>query len=184
MPSSIRDLLKKTSALRSARETAARYIGDDPLKYRQLLECATDADPDISKKACWILELVIFNAPDLFNRYPDYLFSILKHPLHPSGLRPVSKIIAFWCDLQFSGKQNSAPGFTAAESELLTEYCFGWLLSELPVAIKVHSMEALYQLGKRHPWIHHELKAHLVQMYPEAQPAFRARARKLLKIMG
>lgn len=174
-------LLKKTSALRNDREAAADFVLQNPEYYPELLEHALNSDPAISKKACWVLELVIFAEPRLLDAHRSIFFSILKQIKDGSAIRPLAKIIAYWSKETISKRTPGIPDLNREEAEQLTTIAFTWMLNDLPVAVKVFSMEALFHLGKKQAWVHKELLAYIEKNYQAAQPAFKARARHLVK---
>ncbi|WP_224491016.1 hypothetical protein [Robertkochia flava] len=184
MASRIQHLLDKTSALRADRDRTAQYIGSNAERYAALLQCALAKDPEISKKACWVLETVILNTPELLRTDREELFRVFQETTDASAIRPLAKIIAFWSESFLSKGTESTPTITKDEADILVSLCFNWLLADHPVAIKVFSMEALLHLGREQTWVHRELKDQLVRMYPVSSPAFRARARKILGILG
>lgn len=166
--------------MRQDRELAARAIGDDPLHYARLLECAHSKDPGLRKKACWVLEIILLQHPYLLHRQKKLFFSLLGKLTQGSAIRPMAKIIATWCTERFGTQPTAYPTLSVSERSKLAEHCFSWLLDDLPTAVKVYSMEALFQLGKDIAWIHPDLKAHLLKTFPKASPGYQARAKKLL----
>lgn len=181
MHTDLTKLLEKTSALRNDREAAADFVLQNPQYYRLLLESVMSNDASISKKASWVLEIVIFSEPQLLDSHRSLFFSLLVHVKDGSALRPLAKIIAYWSKEVISKKTPGFPPLTRKEAEKLTAHAFTWMLDELPVAVKVFSMEALFHLGKKEAWVHKELLDYLERNYDSSQPAFKARARHLIK---
>jgi hypothetical protein len=177
----IQDLLKKTSARRDARETAARAITNSPEGCITLMEAIIRGNTEIRVKGCWVLEIVLLEHPELLGAHRTRFFELISTLTTGSAIRPTAKVVATWCDAVFSGKHTAYPAFAPEEPDLLARHCFTWLLDDHPVAVKVYSMEALYHLGKEIGWIHPELRAYLTMHFPEGSPAFQARAKRLLK---
>lgn len=174
-------LLKKTSALKTDREATAGFVIRNPEYYQILLEHGLNPEPSNSKKACWVLELVLFSEPKWLDTHRDLFFLLAEQVKEGSALRPLAKIIAYWSEEALTKKTPEFPSLNREETAKLTTLCFTWLLEDLPVAVKVFSMEALFHLGKQEAWIHKELMDYLERNYDTAQPAFKARARDLLK---
>ncbi|THD67478.1 hypothetical protein E7Z59_07395 [Robertkochia marina] len=174
-------LLEKTSALRNDREAAADFVLQNPKYYPSLLHCAMSNDPTISKKACWVLEIVILSEPQLLDSHRRLFFNLIKHIKDGSARRPLAKIIAHWSEETISNETPGFPTLNREEIKKLTAITFNWMLNELPVAVKVFSMEALFHLGKKEAWVHEELLAYIQKNYENAQPAFKARARHLMQ---
>jgi len=99
-----------------------------------------------------------------------------------SSIRPAVKI----CEELVSGyygKHNSPVKQILEPSHLekIAETCFDWLIQKQKVAVKAHSMLALYLLGKQFEWIHPELKLTLEKDFNSESAAYKARARHILK---
>lgn len=184
MNTSIEELLKKTSALRKDREAIANILDGNPALYPELLQCTLHPDQKVAVKACWILEIVILDKPELLYTRREDLFKAFHKAKDGSAIRPLAKIIAFWSEQTISKANKNLPALMEADTRVLIDYCFSWLLNDLPVAVKVFCMEALFHLGKKEPWVHQELMAVLEKEYDSSQPAFRARSRMILKRMA
>ena len=66
--------------------------------------------------------------------------------------------------------------------ELLIEQLFDWMIdTEVKIAVKVFSAEALYNLRQQHDWIKDELRNQLEFLMRNGSPAIQTRGRKLLK---
>lgn len=177
----IQDLLKKTSARREEREFAAKIIENNREGCATLIKAILQGDREMQIKGCWVLEMVWLNNPALLKLHHKDLIKLIGSLTHSSAIRPVAKILAFWCEAVYSGKYTDYPPLDTSEPERMAKHCFTWLLDDHPVAVKVYSMEALFHLGKEISWIHPELKAYLLKHYPNQSPGFQARAKRLLK---
>ena len=65
--------------------------------------------------------------------------------------------------------------------ERIIETCFDYMINDEKVAPKAYGMVALFLFGKHFDWVHPELKIILDRDYPKQSPAFKARARQILK---
>ncbi|MBL7473151.1 hypothetical protein [Robertkochia sediminum] len=177
----IQDLLKKTSARREEREFAAKIIQNSPEGCATLMKAILQGDREMQIKGCWVLEIVLLNDPTLLESHAKRFMNLIGNLTHGSAIRPVAKILAFWCEAAYSGKNTDYPPLDTNEPERMAKSCFSWMLEDHPVAVKVYSMEALFHLGKEMSWIHPELKAYLLKHYANQSPGFQARAKRLLK---
>ena len=71
--------------------------------------------------------------------------------------------------------------FTKKHIDKIIETGFDWMISDQKVAVKAYTMEALFLFGKEIDWVHDELKLILVQEISSGSPAYKARAKKILK---
>jgi hypothetical protein len=177
------ELLEKITALRKDRETAARVAGSSPEQFKALLLCAVNPEKPAHINACRVLELVIPENPAFLNTGRKLLFSTFENARVGSAIRPLAKIIAFWTASERSD-HSAYPKLQEEEIQRLTELCFSWLLADLPVAVKVFSMEALFQMGKSVTWVHPELREYILREFPASSPAFKARAKRILKALS
>ena len=66
--------------------------------------------------------------------------------------------------------------------EPIIEQLFDWIIdTEVKIAVKVSSAEALYNLRQQHDWIKDELRNQLEFLMRNGSPAIQTRGRKLLK---
>ncbi|MEJ2163302.1 MAG: adenylosuccinate lyase [Robiginitalea sp.] len=180
-------LLKQLSyvnATRRRRQEVAVHVLEHPGMFPLLLEIALEEDPPLGSRACWVLEFVFRETPELLYPYMNSFVHRLKGARPESSIRPLAKI----CELilmayYHKGKEKRSAPLTSLHKEIMTAACFDWLISSEKVAPKAYSMQSLYLLGKDIPWIHGELRALLEQSYASGSPAYQARARLVLKKM-
>ena len=178
------ELFKKINyqkAYRKNRLEAAQYILDKPECFREVLEFCFKTEDEISYKAAWALEFVCLEKMDLLLPHLDYFFENIPKLHKDQSLRPMAKICATLCELNYK-TQNSKilTTFTEAHKKTLTECCFDWLITEQKVACQVHAMQALYYLGEDFNWIHPELKIILEANIFKQSAGYKARAKKII----
>lgn len=125
-------------------------------------------------KACWALELVLEKKLDLIIPHVDKFCFHLSSYKNSSALRSVSKICQFI-------SESNVVSLTENQENLIIESCLDWLISDEKVATKAYAMRALYNIGKKHQWIHDELKIILSQDYNKHSPAYKSCAKDILK---
>lgn len=174
--------LENLKAYRKDRKELANLILNEPDLFKQLLDICFKFDDDISYKAAWVLEMVCLENIKLLiphlDRFIDNLPKVHKH----QSVRPMAKI----CEeltLRCYSKRASSLQFvlTKQQREQLTEICFDWLITNQKVAAKAYAMQCLFLLGADFKWIHPELKILLNKDFQSQQPAFRSRAKHILK---
>jgi hypothetical protein len=180
--SQLKKVLNFVDATRKRRQEVALHILEHPELLPTLLEIGLEDDAVLGSRACWILEYVFKANPDLLYPFLDRLVYGLSSVRQESSIRPLAKI----CELLLIGYYKPTgtrprPPLSDQHKEALTAACFDWLISAQKVAPKAYSMRSLLLLGHEITWVHPELRAVLEQHYHKGSPAYRARARHILK---
>ena len=67
----------------------------------------------------------------------------------------------------------------------LLEICFDFLMStKVPVAIKVHAMQVIFNISQNEPDLLNELRMVIEEQMPYGTTGFKSRGRKILKRIG
>ncbi len=174
--------LNQLKAYRKDREELAHYVLDHPENFEQLLDTCFKVDEDISYKAAWIMEMVCLKNIKILFPHLDSFLNSLPNVYKKQAVRPLAKI----CEaLALGYYTNKVPSLkfvlSKKQREQLTEICFDWLITDQKVDVKAYAMQTLFLLGKEFNWIHPELKIILDKDFHEQQPAFKARARHILR---
>lgn len=159
----------------------ARLLADPSLTV-PLIKLAFEGDEEIGKKALWAIEEACLRDPSMLIPALPHLLQHAGKVRHHSQIRSLAKIIsvfAKWADQE--ARLHILPK-TILETMAAT--CFQWLTGPYKVASKAHSMTALYHLGSVINWIYRELQALLEKDYNNAGPAYKARARMVLKAIN
>lgn len=173
--------IEASTAHRPIRDKLCGDILSNPELFIVLLNTALNCADKSHYKACWILELVMENNIHWLREYLDRFTDCLKSYTHEGAIRSISKV----CMFAASKHQKDKYCFlTPVQEQLITEACFDWLITDTKVASKAYAMRTLYILGKRHKWIHEELKHILPQGFPYHSPAYKAAAKDILKKIG
>ena len=167
-------LVEESTAHRLNREFIRDYVIQNPEKLKFLMEIALDENDKIHHKACWSLELIFELKLEFILPFLDAFTSKLSIYKNDSAIRPVSKICLFL-------SKSKTIKLTDNQETKIIETCLDWLIQDEKVASKAYSMRALHNFGKKHPWIHEELKTILSQDYPNHSAAYKAAARDILK---
>lgn len=173
--------LSHLKAYRKEREDFAKIVLTQPEFFKQLLDICFKIDDPISYKAAWVLEMVCLeNIKPLLSHLESFLNKVPKVYKH-QAVRPMAKICEELVLGFYSNKNSNSISLSTKQREQLTEICFDWLISEQKVAAKAYAMQCLFYLGNDFKWIHPELKIILNKNFEHQQPAFKARARQILK---
>lgn len=174
--------LMQLKAYRKNREKLADYVLYNPDNFKQLLNTCFKIDEDVSFKAAWVLEIVCLKSIQLLIPHLDFFIENIPKVYKHQAVRPLAKV----CEeitMRYYIKKIPSLRFVLQKKhrEQLTEICFDWLITNQKVAVKAYAMQCLYLLGQEFKWIHPELKIILDKDFHDQQPAFKARARHILK---
>ncbi|QDH78036.1 hypothetical protein FKX85_02890 [Echinicola soli] len=145
------------------------YIGNDPERFRELMGVFAAGPYRITQRASWPMAMAVEKYPSLLIPYYGAVISMLGKPNILAGIkRNILRILQY---------QEVPEEF---EGEVL-DLTFRLLedTSE-PIAIRVFSMQVVYNLSKRYPEIKPELKAIIESSLPYASAGFKSRASKIL----
>ncbi len=163
----VRQLLKEHS--RSNTDFIAKAIGNDALEFKKIIDIIYNEKAPLPQRASWLLTIVNDKYPALLIPYiPLFIANIPKFKI--AGIkRNMLNVLA---------SQKIAKN----QQGKLLNLCFDLLLSsEETVAVKVHAMQAIANIAKKHPELQNELRAAIEDQNPKNSVAFHARARLVLK---
>ena len=160
----------------------ANLVIKNPDLLPKLLDIFFMVNDKISPRAAWVIEYVARRDITKLLPYIDNFISKIDTLQLDSSIRPAAKI----CEVLVSayyGKSTSPVKqiLKPFHLEKIAETCFDWLIQKQKVAVKAHSMLALYLLGNQFEWIHSELKLTLEKGFKNESAAYKARARHILR---
>jgi len=151
----------------------SRWVGEERARFDALLELWLNCpDKRLRQRAAWIFSHVAESHPQWLPAWQDELIVHLQsQDLHDAEKRNILKVLA-----SFAGPSE--------QLGLLAQYCFERLADPgEPVAVRVHAMQVLFELGRAEPVLHEELREVLRMHIEGGSAGFRSRARKLLSQM-
>ena len=137
---------------------------------------------DIGIRAAWVLEWICRENPELILKQTEEFTRNLENIVPDGSIRSAAKICEI-ISILWRKKPEKTPPEASEFRNRIVSACFKWLIGDFSKAAQAHSMQALYNLGHTESWIHHELKAELIQKYPSGSAGYKARARKILKLL-
>ncbi|MEC4049700.1 hypothetical protein OX284_009705 [Flavobacterium sp. SUN046] len=161
-------------AHRQSRDDNKDFVIAHPSILKELIQLALNTKDKNHHKAWWVLELIAEEQIELLLPDIDLMCNNIQKICSDQAVRPASRVCMF---LAQSKKITLSP----IQEEKLIERCLDWLIQPERVAAKAYSMRALYSLGKKHPWIHEELRMILSQDYKGNSPAYIAAAKDILR---
>jgi hypothetical protein len=162
-----KELLKEHSKWQAIK--IANYVGDDPARFKELMELFLRPECRVSQRAAWSVNFCSQQHPELIKSHLAAMIKNLdREDLHDAVKRNTVRI------LQFIDIPEKLQGD-------LADICFRYLLSaDEPAAIKAFSMSVLFNICKDHPELKNELKMIIEDQMPYAPASFIARGRKIL----
>jgi len=150
--------------------TLVRWVGKDKSRFKQLMELFLEGDSNPAQKSAWIIGHCAELHPELVNPWLKAMIKKMRQPgLNGALKRNVVRI------LQFVDIPRGLQGMVA-------NLCFELIASmEEPIAVRTFSITVLANIAREEPALRKELEIVVRQMLPYSTPAFRARAKKILK---
>src|ERR1700722_9940298 len=169
------DLLKLLREEHSKKQTdrIVNYIGADKDRFALLMKLFLQGEYRITQRAAWPLSYCVRYHPELIDPYfTQLLDNLARQDIHVAVIRNTGRRLQdVTIPKRYHGRVMSA--------------CFDFVQApETPIAVKAFSLSILSNLSVNYPEIHGELKLIIDDQWEHATPAFRSRARKILKSMG
>lgn len=146
------------------------YIGNNQVLFDELMTHFFSNEYRITQRAAWIVNHCVEKYPFLINSHLERMVHNLARPkLHDAVKRNTVRILQS-VDLP---EELLGP---------LVDYCFKFLLDpKEAVAIRVFSMQILYNICKKEPELADELRIVIEEFMPHGTAGFRSRGKKILK---
>ncbi len=152
-------------------EKIAKYIGKDPIRFKELMNLFFSNENIITQRAAWVMSLCANKYPTLIDTFLKKMIYNLENDVHDSVKRNTVKI------LQDIDIPKTLMGKTA-------DNCFKLLAKPSEaVAVKVFSMSVLFNIVKKEPDLKNELKILIENQLPFATAGFLSRGKKILKAL-
>ncbi|WP_264520602.1 hypothetical protein [Flavobacterium sp. N1994] len=166
--------IEQGTAHRKSRDENTAFVLSHPEYLDDLALIACHPKDKIHYKALWIMELISVKNTSFLTPIVDTFCSALTHYTIEKAIRPSAKIC-------FQLVKSKAITLTAKQEKQIIETCLDWLITDVKVAPAAFAMRALFLLGKKHPWIHEELKLILSKTIPNPTPGYRFAVKDILK---
>jgi hypothetical protein len=165
------EILKEHSKRQTVR--LAEWIGGDRGRFGQLMALFLRGEYRVTQRSAWIVSQCADAHPELITPWLGPMIRRMQEPgTHDAVRRNVIRIF------QFTEIPRRLQGKTAT-------VCFEYLGDPgQPVAVKCNSMTVLTNMALKEPHLAHELRIVVEQILPYSTAAFRARAKKTLKVLS
>jgi len=153
-------------------EKIVRYVGGDKERFSELMQLFLKGEYRVTQRSGWPLSICVEKHPELITPYFKQILPLLKKPgVHNAVVRNIVRLLQYV----------SIPKRYHGE---LMNTCFDFVADhETLPAIKAFSLTILENLSVVYPDIRSELKLIIEERWPHETPAFKSRARKILKTM-
>lgn len=146
----------------------AKHIGEDPEYFKELINLIFSERDPIPMRASWVIEKISSTNPDLLK---PYLQKIIKHMTgftHPGTKRNLLKCVSL----------NEIPEGTEG---VLYDMCYNFVISRFePPAVKVHSMQIMFNIARKEPDLKRELRLIIEELSNDNSAAIKSRCRHLI----
>jgi hypothetical protein len=166
------DLLKLLRSEHSKKQTdrIVAYIGDDKERFAALINLFFQGEYRITQRAAWPLSYCVRRHPELIAPYyRQLLHNLGRKDIHVAVIRNTVRLLQ---DVSIPKRWHGR----------VMSICFDFVADpETPIAVKAFALTILSNLSRDYPEIRGELKLIIEEQWEQATPAFRSRARKILK---
>ena len=155
---------------KSQTDKIVQYVGCDKERFADLLQLFLKGEPRITQRAGWPLSYCVRQYPELITPYFKHILDNLdKGNLHVAIIRNTMRLLQdVAIPKKFQGR--------------VMNTCFDFIQSPTtPIAVKAFSLTVLQNLSKDYPDILPELKLIIEEQWDQSTPAFRSRAKRILK---
>lgn len=147
-----------------------KYVGKDRQRFAQLIQLFFKGEYVITQRAAWPLSYCVRQYPALIDPYFKSLLDNLdRKDIHVAVIRNTVRLLQ---DVTIPKKYQGR----------VMNICFEYIQSlETPIAVKAFSLTILSNLAADYPEIAGELRLIIEDQWDHAAPAFRSRAKRVLK---
>ena len=171
-------LLKLDSSLAKRKAVAVTILKNQYL-LPDLISIIVQHEKEYSLKALMAIEILSREHFQAIQKYTPQLVDAGKFYLDSSSRRYLSKIYG---QAILSDTSNASTfHLPSATKKQIIELSFLWLISNEKTAVKVFSMQNLFDLKKEEKWISEELKAAIIKEFAVSSQGFKPRATKILR---
>lgn len=149
----------------------AQLLANNSAMIESIFELMENDTNKKAWKAAWVLEHIYMENPVAITKHADTMIHIFM----TSSCNGSKRIL---------GKLLSLSDITGKVDGHFVNTCFELLKNDtVDVAVKVHAMQLIYNIGQRYPELGVELKMMLEEQIPNNTAAFNCRAKSLLKLL-
>lgn len=149
----------------------ASVIGTDEKLFKQMFDLILTNEKYISGRAAWVIEHIWLDHPYMIDPYINDMIDFLPRSKYDNQKRHITKILSTR-DLRELDEDHLG---------ILIDRCFTYLEDPIyPTAVKMFSMQLIYNFVEIEPALAPELIAIIENQYSDSTPGFKNRGTKLL----
>ncbi len=149
------------------------YIGDDPIKLKELIAIFKTSDLRMIQRAAWPLSYIAEKYPKLITPHLGELLKLLKQPLHVAYRRNVFRFLRLM------------PEIPKKHHATIIEACLQVIPNnQEPGAVRAFAMYTIAQLALIYPELNNELRLVLQPLTQHPLPSVGNTATKILRQMA
>ncbi len=150
----------------------AAVVDQNEQLFDELMQLVLCNEKTISGRAAWVVETIWLRYPHMINAYINDLIDFLPQSRYDNQKRHSLKMLST-VDLKTLDEERLG---------VLIDCCFTWLEDPIyPTAVKMFSMQIIYNYIKIEPVLASELIAIIENQFDDSTPGFQNRGKKLLK---
>lgn len=150
----------------------ASVIDKDENLFKKIMELVFTNEKYVSGRAAWVMEILWLKYPYLIEPYIHDIIDFLPKSKYDNQKRHLTKVLSTR-DLRELDEERLG---------ILIDRCFTWLEDPIyPTAVKMFSMQIIYNYIEIEPVLASELIAIIENQYDDSTPGFKNRADKTLK---
>jgi len=163
-----KELLKRQSLVQCNR--IIKYIGKDETRFADLMKLFFKGEYRLTQRAAWPMSYCIRQYPVLGKPYyKKFIDQLSDSKAHPAARRNIVRLLQF---VEIPKRSHGK----------LMDLCFQFISNpEEAIAVKAFSLSILSKLAEIYPEILSEIKSVIETRWELETPAFRSRAKKILK---
>lgn len=150
-------------------ERAVHYVGSNNELFGNLVSIMLSGKSPLPQRAAWAISIITDQQPWLLKPYIEQLTGQICNFEHPALTRC---ILRYLCVNEIPDNQMGS----------LLNLCYKYLLDlRTPIAVRVYSMQIIFNISEYEPGLKEELKLTLESLYDTGSSGFQNRAGRLLK---
>lgn len=150
----------------------ASVVENDENLFKQLIDLLLTNEKYISGRAAWVIETLWLKYPYLIDPYINDFIDFLPKSSYDNQKRHTLKMLS---TINLKNLDEDRLG-------ILIDCCFTWLEDPVyPTAVKMFSMQIIYNYIQIEPVLATELIAIIENQFEDCTPGFKNRGEKLLK---
>lgn len=150
----------------------ASVVGNNKELFKELIDLVLTNEKNVSGRAAWVVETIWLKYPELIKPYIKEMIDFLPKSKYDNQKRHFLKILS---TIDLNKLDEDRLG-------ILIDRCFTWLEDPVyPTAVKMFSMQIIYNYVEIEPTLATELIAIIENQFDDGTPGFKNRGEKILK---